>query len=168
MIELFQIVEDNHDQLVSSLLNTVPKQAPAYSRMGRAELRQSVEHLIEAYTDLLVTGEDRSLRSFFKYLAKVRASQSFQLSDVMRALLCFPPIMRTMLQDEFRTSRGDGRRLYNDAVSKVETTAYDALCVFADIYQEYIQSRISEHNDYIDAQNETLGVDLSKFILFRG
>ena len=168
MIELFQIVEDNHDQLVSSLLNTVPKQVPAYSRMGRAELRQSVEHLIEAYTDLLVTGEDRSLRSFFKYLAKVRASQSFQLSDVMRALLCFPPLMREMLQSEFRTSRGDGRRLYNDAMSKIETTAYDALCVFADIYQEYIQSRITEHNDYIDAQNENLGVDLSKFILFRG
>mgnify|MGYP001430716877 CR=1 FL=1 len=168
MIELFQIVEDNHDQLVSSLLNKVPKQVPAYSRMGRAELRQSVEHLIEAYTDLLVTGEDRSLRSFFKYLAKVRASQSFQLSDVMRALLCFPPLMREMLQSEFRNSRGDGRRLYNDAVSKIETTAYDALCVFADIYQEYIQSRISEHNDYIDSQNENLGVDLSKFILFRG
>lgn len=168
MIELFQVIEDNHDQLVASLLKTVPKKVPAYARMARPELRQSVEHLIEAYTDLLVTGEDRSLRSFFKYLAKVRASQSFQLSDVMRALLCFPPIMRELLQNEFRVSRGDGRRLYNESLEKIENTAYDALCVFADIYQDYIRSKISEHNEYIDTQNEELGVDLSKFILFRG
>ena len=168
MIELFQVIEDNHDRLVSSLLTEVPKRVTAYHRMGRAELRQSVEHLIEAYTDLLVTGEDRSLRSFFKYLAKVRSSQSFNLSDVMRALLCFPPIMRKMLQDEFRSVRGDGRSLYNDSVTKIEDTAYDALCLFADIYQEYVRSRITEHNDYIDEQNAQLGVDLSKFILFRG
>ncbi|MBL93025.1 MAG: hypothetical protein CMH56_14585 [Myxococcales bacterium] len=168
MIELFQVIEDNHDRLVSTLLTEIPKRVTAYNRMGRAELRQSVEHLLEAYTDLLVTGEDRSLRSFFKYLAKVRSSQSFMLSDVMRALLCFPPIMRKLLQDEFRMARGDGRKLYNDSLGKIEHTAYDALCLFADIYQDYVKSRITEHNDYIEEQNAQLGVDLSKFILFRG
>ena len=76
--------------------------------------------------------------------------------------------MRKLLQDEFRSVRGDGRSLYNDSVTKIEDTAYDALCLFADIYQEYVRSRITEHNDYIDEQNAQLGVDLSKFILFRG
>ena len=58
MLELYNFMENNHDALVSNLLTRVPKEVAAYSRLPRNELKQSIEHLLEAYTDLLVTGQD--------------------------------------------------------------------------------------------------------------
>ena len=168
MIELYNFMEHNHELIVNALLTQVPKYVASYSRVPRNELKQSIEHLLEAYTDLLVTNEDDSLRAFFKYVAKVRAAQSFKVSDVMRALLCFPPVIRAMLQEEFRDAEGDGRALFNTAISKIEKTAFDSICVFADIFQDYLDSRIDEHNEYLNEKNKQLGVDLSKFILFKG
>jgi len=168
MIQLYNFMEHNHELLVSALLTQVPKDVGSYARVPRNELKQSIEHLLEAYTDLLVTGEDDSLRAFFKYIAKLRASQSFKVSDVMRALLCFPPVIRSMLQEEFRDVDGDGRAMFNTAIDKIEKTAFDSICVFADIFQDYLSSRIDEHNEYLTEKNKQLGVDLSKFILFKG
>ena len=168
MIELYNMMEANHDALVSSLLAKVPKEVPAYSRLPRNELKQSIEHLLEAYTDLLVTGQDDGLRAFFKYIAKVRSAQSFKVSDVLRALLCFPAVIRRFLQDEFRDFQGDGLAMFNTAMGKVEMTSYQGVCTFVDIFQDYVDNRIKEHNDYLNEKNKQLGVDLSKFILFRG
>lgn len=168
MIQLYNFFEHNHDLLVNALQGQVPKNVESYARVPRNELKQSIEHLLEAYTDLLVTGENDSLRAFFKYIAKLRASQSFKVSDVMRALLVFPPVIRSMLQEEFRDVDGDGRAMFNVAMDKIESTAFDSICVFADIFQEYLDSRIDEHNEYLSEKNKQLGVDLSKFILFRG
>src|SRR4029079_5282570 len=83
MIELYNFLENNRAQIVSTMLGKIPKDMPAYSRVARNDLRQSIEYLLEAYTDLLVTGEDESQRTYFKYLAKVRVSQSFKLGDVV-------------------------------------------------------------------------------------
>jgi hypothetical protein len=168
MLELYNFMESNHDALVSNLLAKVPKEVAAYSRLPRNELKQSIEHLLEAYTDLLVTGQDEGLRAFFKYIAKVRSAQSFKVSDVMRALLCFPSVIRRMLQDEYRDVEGDGLAMFNKAMEKIEGTCFQSVCVFVDIFQEYLDGRIKEHNDYLNEKNKQLGVDLSKFILFRG
>ena len=168
MLELYNLMESNHDALVASLLNKVPKEVPAYSRLPRNELKQSIEHLLEAYTDLLVTGQDEGLRAFFKYIAKVRSAQSFKVSDVMRALLCFPSVVRRVLQDEFRDVQGDGAAMFNTSMAKVESTCFSSVCVFVDIFQDYVDNRIKEHNDYLNDKNKQLGVDLSRFILFRG
>lgn len=168
MIELYNFLENNRGLIVSALLTRIPKEVPAYARIPRNELKQSLEYLLEAYTDLLVTGEDDSQRTYFKYLAKVRASQSFKLSDVVRKLLCFLPVIRSMLQEEMRDVDGDGLALFNKAMDQLERTTYDSVCRFVDTFQEYLASRIDEHNEYLDEQNKELGVDLSKFILFRG
>lgn len=168
MIELYNFLENNRGLIVSSLLTRIPKEVAAYARVPRNELKQSLEYLLEAYTDLLVTGEDDSQRTYFKYLAKVRSSQSFKLSDVLHKLLCFLPVIRSMLQEEFRDVDGDGLALFNKAMDQLERTTYDSVCRFVDVFQEHLKSRIEEHNEYLDEQNKQLGVDLSKFILFRG
>ena len=168
MIELYNFLENNREQIISTLLARVPKEIAAYSRVPRNELKQSLEYLLEAYTDLLVTGEDGQQRTYFKYLAKVRSAQSFTLSDAMHKLLLFLPVIRSMLQEEFRDVNGDGLTLFNTAMNQLERTTYDSVCRFVDVFQEHLRSRIDEHNEYIDEQNKQLGVDLSKFILFRG
>lgn len=168
MIELYNFLENNNALIVSSLVTRIPKDVPAYARVPRNELKQSIEHLLEAYTDLLVTGEDDAQRTYFKYLAKVRSAQSFKLSDVLHKLLIFLPVIRQMLQEELRDHDGDGLGLFNRAMEQLERTNYQSVCRFVDVFQEYLASRIDEHNEYLDEQNKQLGVDLSKFILFRG
>jgi hypothetical protein len=168
MIELYNFLENNNSLIISALLTKVPKDVPAYARSPRNELKQSLEYLLEAYTDLLVTGEDDSQRTYFKYLAKVRISQSFKLSDVMQKHLCFLTVVRQMLQEHFRDVDGDGLGLYNKAMATLELTMFQSAGRVVDVWFEYMQSRIDEHNEYLDQEHEQLGVDLSKFILFRG
>lgn len=168
MIELYNFLENNSEQIVNNLLTVIPKEVPAYARTSRNELKQSLEYLLEAYTDLLVTGEDDSQRTYFKYLAKVRTSQSFKLSDVLHKLQCFLPVIRELLQVEFREFDGDGLSLFNKAMGQLERTMFRSTALFVDTWFEYLKTKMTEHDEYLTEQNQDLGVDLSKFILFRG
>lgn len=168
MIELYNFLENNRAQIISSLLTKIPKELPAYSRVARNDLKQSLEYLLEAYTDLLVTGEDESQRTYFKYLAKVRVSQSFKLGDVAHKLLLFLSVIRPMLQEKFRDHDGDGLALYNKAMDQLEKTTFRSVSTYIEVYAAYLQGRKDEHAEYLDEENKQLGVDMSKFILFRG
>ncbi len=168
MIELYNFLENNRAQIISALLTKIPKELPAYSRVARNDLKQSLEYLLEAYTDLLVTGEDESQRTYFKYLAKVRVSQSFKLGDVSHKLLMFLSVIRPMLQEKFRDHDGDGLSLFNKAMDQLEKTTFKSVATYIEVYAAYLQGRKDEHAEYLDEENKQLGVDMSKFILFRG
>jgi len=168
LIELYNFLENNRAAIVSAMLTKVPKDIPAYARVARNELRQSLEYLLEAYTDLLVTGEDDSQRTYFKFLSKVRVSQSFKLGDIIHKHLCFLAVIRPMLQAQLRDVDGDGLGLFNRAMDHLERTTFKSVVVFVEVYQDYLKSRVDEHNEYVDEENKQLGVDMSKFILFRG
>jgi hypothetical protein len=168
MIELYNFLENNRAQIVNALLTRIPKDLPAYSRVARNDLKQSLEYLLEAYTDLLVTGDDDSQRTYFKFLAKVRLSQSFKLGDVIHKHLIILAVVRPMLQEKFRDHSGDGLGLYNKAMDVMERTMFQSVGLMTQVWSEYIKSRMEEHNEYVDEENKQLGVDMSKFILFRG
>jgi hypothetical protein len=168
LIELYNFLENNRAQIISALLTKIPKELPAYSRVARNDLKQSLEYLLEAYTDLLVTGEDESQRTYFKYLAKVRVSQSFKLGDVSHKLLMFLSVIRPMLQEKFRDHDGDGLSLFNKAMDQLEKTTFKSVATYIEVYADYLKGRKDEHAEYLDEENKQLGVDMSKFILFRG
>jgi hypothetical protein len=169
LIELFTFLERNKAEIVDDLVDRIPATVPAYRKVPKPELRQSLEHLMEAYGDFLVTGEADTMTSVLRYITKVRAQQSFRLSDVLRSLLLIPPAIRERLQEEYRSNDSeDARDQYNDAMSKFEETTYNAVCLFTDIFQEYLMNMLNEHQDYLKKTNQKFGVDLSKFILFKG
>lgn len=169
MIELFTFLEKNRDAIVADLMQRIPATVPAYLKVPKPELKQSLEHLLEAYGDFLVTGEPDTLTSVLRYITKVRAQQSFKLSDVLRSLLLLPPALRERLQDEYRDLQDpDARERFNAAVTKLEEASYNAVCLFVDIFQEYLMNMLNEHQDYLRKTNQKFGVDLSKFILFKG
>lgn len=169
MIELFTFLEKNKPEIIEDLMERIPATVPAYLKVPKPELKQSLEHLLEAYGDYLVTGEPDTLTSVLRYITKVRAQQSFKLSDVLRSLLLIPPVMRERLQEEFRDNdSADAREQFNDAIEKFEETTYNAVCLFVDIFQEYLMNMVNEHQDYLKKTNQKFGVDLSKFILFKG
>lgn len=169
MIELFQFLERNQADIIEDLMDRIPATVPAYLKVPKPELKQTLEHLLEAYGDYLVTGEPDTLTSVLRYITKVRAQQSFKLSDVLRSLLLVPPAIRERLQDEFRDDASpDAREKFNEAMERFEETTYDAVCLFVDIFQEYLMNMLNEHQDYLKKTNQKFGVDLSKFILFKG
>lgn len=169
MIELFTFLEKNKAEIVEDLMERIPATVPAYLKVPKPELRQSLEHLLEAFGDYLVTGEPDTLTSVLRYITKVRAQQSFKLSDVLRSLLLLPPVIRERLQNDFRDNDSDDARdQFNEAMAKFEETTYNAVCLFVDIFQEYLMNMLNEHQDYLKKTNQKFGVDLSKFILFKG
>jgi hypothetical protein len=169
VIELFTFLEKNKAEIVDDLLERIPSTVPAFRKVPKPELRQTLEHLMEAYGDFLVTGEPDTMTSVLRYITKVRAQQSFRLSDVLRSLLLIPPSIRERLQDEYRNNDSeDGREQFNEAMSKFEETTYNAVCLFTDIFQEYLMNMLNEHQEYLKKTNQKFGVDLSKFILFKG
>jgi hypothetical protein len=169
VIELFQFLERNKADIIADLMERIPATVPAYLKVPKPELQQTLEHLLEAYGDYLVTGEPDTLTSVLRYITKVRAQQSFKLSDVLRSLLLVPPALRERLQEEFRDDGSpDAREKFNEAMEKFEETTYDAVCLFVDIFQEYLMNMLNEHQDYLKKTNQKFGVDLSKFILFKG
>lgn len=169
MIELFTFLEKNKGDIIDDLMVRIPATVPAYLKVPKPELRQTLEHLLEAYGDYLVTGEPDTLTSVLRYITKVRAQQSFKLSDVLRSLLLLPPAIRARLQEEFRDNTSDdGREQFNEAIERFEETTYNAVCLFVDIFQEYLMNMVNEHQDYLKKTNQKFGVDLSKFILFKG
>ena len=101
MIELFTFLERNKDDIVDELVERIPATVPAYRKVPKPELRQSLEHLMEAFGDFLVTGEPDTMTSVLRYITKVRAQQSFRLSDVLRSLLLIPPALRERLQQRW-------------------------------------------------------------------
>jgi hypothetical protein len=168
MIELYNFLENGRPQILTALLARIPKDIPAYSRVARNDLKQSLEYLLEAYTDLLVTGEDDSQRTYFKFLAKVRVSQSFQVGDIIHKQLVIMATVRPMIQEKFREHSGDGLALYNKAMDVLERTTFKSAATYLEVHNAYLKSRVDEHNEYVDEENKQLGVDMSKFILFRG
>ncbi|MBK8012262.1 MAG: RsbRD N-terminal domain-containing protein [Deltaproteobacteria bacterium] len=169
MIELFTFLEKRKDEIIDDLVVRIPATVPAYLKVPRPELKQTLEHLLEAFGDYLVTGEPDTLTSVLRYITKVRAQQSFKLSDVLRSLLLLPPAIRERLQEEFRDNDSeDSREQFNEAMEKFEETTYNAVCLFVDIFQEYLMNMINEHQDYMKKTNQKFGIDLSKFILFKG
>ena len=169
MIELFTFLEKNKPEIIEDLMERIPATVPAYMKVPKPELQQSLEHLLEAFGDYLVTGEPDTLTSVLRYITKVRAQQSFKLSDVLRSLLLMPPAFRERLQEEYRDNDSpDAREQFNDAMEKFEETTYNAVCLFVDIFQEYLMNMVNEHQEYLKKTNQKFGVDLSKFILFKG
>jgi hypothetical protein len=169
LIELFTFLEKNKAEIVEDLLERIPATVPAYKKVPKTELKQSLEHLMEAFGDYLVTGEPDTMTSVLRYITKVRAQQSFRLSDVLRSLLLIPPAIRERLQEDYRNNDSDDARdAFNEAMSKFEETTYNAVCLFTDIFQEYLLNMLNEHQDYLKKTNQKFGVDLSKFILFKG
>ncbi len=167
MILLYSLLEKNKERIILTLLHRIPKEIRSYARIPRPELKSSLEHLFEAYLELLISKDDTQIRRIFKYVARVRLAQSFTLGTILKAALSFTPVIRALLQEEFKRMDGDGRQLFNRAMGQIEKTTSDSVVAFSEVFQEHIKSKIDEHNQYLNQQNKKLGVDLSRFILFR-
>jgi hypothetical protein len=167
-IQLYNFLEDYNTQIVNLLYGKIPRTIPSYSRIPRAELKEMLEHVLDGYIDLLVTGQTEALDKVFRYMSRIHIAKNIQVSDVLSAILMFPQVIRRLLAEEYADLQGDDAvRKFNQALEQTETTAHRAACSFVDIYQEHIGKRMKEHNDYLDEAQKKFGIDLSRFIIFK-
>jgi hypothetical protein len=167
-IQLFNFLEDYNAQIITLLLNKIQRAVTAYSKLPRTELKQMLEHLLDGYIDLLVTGQTDALDKVFRYMSRVHAAKGFKISDVLAAILMFPQVIRRLLAEEYADLKDDDAiGKFNQALDQTETTAHRAACSFVDIFQEHLNKRIQEHNDYLDQAQKKFGIDLSRFIVFK-
>ncbi len=167
-IQLFNFLEDYNQQIINLLVSKVPRSISAYGKMPRTELKQMLEHLLDGYIDLLVTGETDALDKVFRYMSRVHAAKKFKVSDVLACILMYPQVIRRLLAEEYGDLKEDDAiRKFNQALEQTETTAHRAACSFVDIFQEHLNKRIQEHNDYLDQAQQKFGIDLSRFIVFK-
>jgi len=166
--QIFNFLEDYNANIISLLQSKIPKAVPAYSRLPRSELKEMLEHILDGYIDLLVTGQTEALDKVFRYMSRVHAAKKFKVSDILMAILLFPQVIRRLLAEEYADVQGDeALRKFNQALEQTETTAHKAACAFVDIYQEHLAERITEHNDYLDQAQKKFGIDLSRFIVVK-
>ena len=167
-IQLFNFLEDYNGQIVTLLQSKIPRSIPTYSKIPRSELKQMLEHLLDGYIDLLVTGQTDALDKVFRYMSRVHAAKKIDIADVLMAILMFPQVIRRLLAEEYSDLEGeDAIRKFNQALEQTETTAHRAACSFVSIFQAHLNKRISEHNDYLDQAQQKFGIDLSRFIVFK-
>ncbi len=168
MIELYQILENESEAIVNAVRTRVSKDIPSYGRISAPELKQSLEHMLEGLTEYIVTDSPERLDAYFKYLAKLRCSQSFKLSDLLHKQMLFQSVIRERIHHHFPASSPEHANTYFRAVERLEQLILSSVCHLTDAVHQYLRERLAEHENYLDAANADLGVDLSKFILFRG
>lgn len=165
MLELFSFLEAHKQELVEELTERIPQVVPIFLKVPRSEIAESLDQWFDAFGDYLVTGEPDTLTSVLKYTTKVRAQQSFKLSDLVRSYMLVLPAVRLQLEDADEMEDEDDRA---EAMEKLEDAHANAVCLFVDIYQEYLINMLNEHQDYLKKTNQKYGIDMSKFILFKG
>lgn len=165
MLELFSFLEGNKQTLVEDLTERIPDAVPVFLKVPRSELQESLDQWFDAFGDYIVTGEPDTLTTVLRYTTKVRAQQSFKLSDLVRAYLLVLPTVRMQLDEaeEFQDQEDKA-----EALEKLEDAHANAVCLFVDIYQEYLINMLNEHRDYLKKTNQKYGIDMSKFITFKG
>jgi hypothetical protein len=158
VILLYETLLEKRPMVIAALQRRIPKEVRAYSRVSRVELRESIERHYDAFLDFLITGNDEKLKRLFGYVARVRDAQGFSMAVVLKALLCIMPVLRDILLQDKKT----------EAISQLDQRLIVAAGLFVDAYTAHLQSKVDQYNAYLNEQEQNLGVDLSKLILFRG
>lgn len=167
MILIYNLVDDNKAKIRIQFLSAVQREAPEFSKYNRHELKPMIDAYIEGLLDLMASGSDESLRRHFRYLIRNDGS-NLKKSTSIKFIMAIAPVLRRTLQEGFREMHLDGKSLLNQGMNFVDQTLSTAAAGFLDEFDAYIKNKIAEQNQYLMDKRETLGVDLSQFILFRG
>jgi hypothetical protein len=164
MIEIFTFLEKSKSDILNEWASRVKRDRPAYQEMSESFVQSLLEQLYESYEDYLVTGEPETLDGTLRPLCRVLAVRGSKLSDVFDLPLMLAPVIRQQLIEEFSgLDQKEAIEKLKNALEHTDRTAHRAACRLLDIYQEHVQSRIDNHNDYLTRMQKEFKVDLARF-----
>ncbi|MEI6806175.1 MAG: hypothetical protein WCK49_06670 [Myxococcaceae bacterium] len=143
MILVYSLLEENRDRLITQLVNHVRGEDRLYQKISRLELKESISALYDAYVDFLVSKNKAKLSITLTYIVRSRVSQSFGLSAILKAALCFLPVFRVFFDD-------------HKAMAYAEPAIFQMIERLIEIFEEQQQSKPKKN------------IDLSKLMIYRG
>lgn len=150
MLLIYQLLSENRNFLVGQLVQQVRSESRLYHRISRLELKESMESMVDAYTDFLISKNKHKLKIILGYWVRVRLSQSFHLSAILKAALCFGPVLRIFLQKQEALD-------YDKSMHMVEKAVFEMTDILIEIFEEQKTTHRPKRN-----------LDLSKLTIFRG
>ncbi len=168
MIQLYNLLEERHEALVKTLAKTIVSAIPNFKRLGKADLQSDLEHHVEAWCDGVATGGAERQEKYFKFVAKARSSQGFSMRDLVEQQLLIGSVVRKAFFDAFPPTDLNNVKVMMTGLDAVEEQTRASAGRLCDAVHNYLQERLREHEEYLQAEHGDLGADLSKFILFKG
>ncbi len=167
MILLYNFLSEMKPRIAKGLLQRIPREIEAYRKVPRPQLKESFEHLFDAYLNLIVSGDTRDLTTIFQYIVRLRIGQQVPMGATLEAMARFLPVTRALMQEEFRHLQGDGRTLFNKAYEKIELTFATGISHYTEIHLGYLAKR-EKITDGQFAHDSNYSADASRYIVLRG
>lgn len=137
MILVYSLLEENRDRLISQLITEVRSQDRIYQRVSRAELKESISSLYDAFVEYLVYRNRVRISIALTYLVRSRLSQSFSIIAILKTPLCFISVLRVFLQESFRRSPEYTSEDYNKAMAYVEAPLFEIVGLISEIFEQH-------------------------------
>ena len=113
---LFNVLNDHRDPLVAQLAQQLARTIPEFGRLPKKQLKEEVGHLFDGIVDLIGTGDQTKLETYFNYLVR-RTQQGVDLGAMVKGLLLVPTTLRGFLQAAFREQIiGGGRAAFEESI----------------------------------------------------
>ena len=172
MILIYNLLNEKKSQIKLEILASLQKNLAEFSRSNRHELKESITCYLDSLLDAIASNNSKKLESYFRYLVRKdsenKHNQHIPNGLLVQYLLSIGPILRKTLQKEFRELPIDGKSLFNQGIRFLENLISQAVNLFLNIQDEYLKLKLTQQKIYLENKKDALGIDLSKFILFRG
>jgi hypothetical protein len=165
--DVFNFLEDNHKEIGAALAKRVAEDHPAYESIPPVALGKLLDQIVDGYIDLVVTGQCDSVDKIFKALSRVLATHGSRLSDIFKLPLHLDSAIRELLLEDMkaRGSDSDSLEAFAANLALIKNASHTLACRFLDVFQEFMDGRIEQHNAYLDRMAAESGVDLDEFKL---
>jgi PAS domain S-box-containing protein len=149
-MDVFQILNGHHAEIVDTWVNTLlHDRSSQYAHETEADLRPLVNQGAVAFRLVLNGGDWNDLDAFITFIARMRISQGFKLSEVQKAFMFYQQVVTPLL---IRETRGEE---LDDAICRLGTCISQTVGRFSDFYQGL-------HEEYMRQQTVMLENEVRK------
>jgi hypothetical protein len=161
-IQLFNFLEDQSPQIVQLLTTKARRSLESYGALSAETVQLFVEQMLDGYIDVLVTGQTDAVDKVFNAITRVVAVSGFRFSDAIQLPLLLTQIIRRLLAEEHADEKDEATlRKFNQAIEQTETTGHRLVCRFLDLFQERLEKRVEDYNQFISQMQREFGVNLT-------
>jgi len=163
-IQIFNLLEDYFNQITDQVKKRLLERRPVYAEFSDKNLTEMIDHCLDGYIDLVVTGQTDALDKIYRLFSRIIVQRGGEFSDVFVITLIISSVVRGILAEEYEDLKEDDKlEKFNKALDQLETEAHTTACHFLDVFHEFFDKRIEDNNQYLQDTEKELGIDLGEF-----
>lgn len=142
---VFQILGEHHAEIVDTWVNKLlSDRSSQYAHETEADLRPLVNQGAVAFRLVLNGGAWNDLDTFITFIARMRISQGFKLSEVQKAFMVYQQVVTPLLTRAARDEELD------DAIFRLGNCISQTVGRFSDFYQGLHEEYMRQHTDLLE------------------